>query len=169
MRFLTRASAGLVLVAVGAFLTAGPLSAERDADVVGKVFTLTNSTDPARGNEVVVYDRLEDGTLVFRASFATGGLGSGPAPTSTVFGSPVPATADGLGAQGGLILNGEEQLFAVNAGSNTITSFDIDEDGLLTSRNTVDSGGVFPVSLTFNDGTLFVLNSGAGQLVKVDE
>jgi hypothetical protein len=83
-------------------------------DLAGMVYTMTNSA--VRGNAIVACGRQEDGSLELVDVFPTGGLGSGPAPTSTVFGSPVPATADGLGSQGSLILSADRRfLFAVNA------------------------------------------------------
>lgn len=149
--------------------------------VEGAVFVMTNSTDTSRGNEIVMFNRKADGALDFFASYATGGLGSGPAPTASVFGSPVQATADGLGSQENLILGtrsgGDDddddgdadgqrrQVFAVNAGSNSVTCFVVTRDGL-TSRRTADSGGVFPVSLTFNNGILYVLNAGGAGSIR---
>lgn len=71
----------------------------------GALFVMTNSTDRTRGNEIVMYQRSRDGDLALIGYFPTGRLasgtpqlGSGPAPTSTVFGAPVPATADALGS-----------------------------------------------------------------------
>ncbi len=52
-----------------------------------------------------------------------------------------------------------KRLLAVNAGSNTVTSFVVD-GARLTRLQTVPSGGVFPVSLTAGHDRLFVLNAG---------
>ena len=71
----------------------------------GAVYALTNAPT---GNEVVVWDRADDGSLTPAGSYATGGLGSGA----------------GLGSQGAIILSKDNRwLFAVNAGSNDISSF----------------------------------------------
>jgi hypothetical protein len=72
----------------------------------------------------------------------------------------VVASADGLGSSNSLILSQDNRcLFAVNAGSNTVTSFHVRYSGL--SRVSVaDSRGVFPVSLTEFANTLYVLNAG---------
>lgn len=125
---------------------------------------LTNSTDLARGNEAVMYERHTDGSLAFVSSHAIGGLGSGPAPTSSMFGVPIPATADGIGSQGSPILsrgaNGDgDRLFAVNSGSDSMTCFQITPDDP-SSRNTVSSGGCFPASLTVHGNFLYVLTTG---------
>ena len=139
----------------------------------GALFVMTNSTDRVRGNEVVRYDRSANGDLSLVGYFPTGRLsggepqlGSGPAPTAQIFKLAanlplVVAAADGLGSSNSLILNsGNRCLFAVNAGSNTVSSFRVSHDGLsLTS--VVASRGVFPVSLTEHGNILYVLNSGA--------
>lgn len=137
--------------------------------VAGAVFAMTNATDPGQGNEILVYDRMEDGSLVLSSTVPTGGLGSGPAPTSTVFGINIAATADGIGSQDSLILSDDRRyLFAVNAGSDSVTCFRVRSNAFgtrLSDPVTVDSGGVFPASLAFSNrgagmGVLYVLNAG---------
>lgn len=133
----------------------------------GAVFVMTNSTDRIRGNEIVMYHRDKQGDLALVGSFPTGRLemskpqlGSGPAPTSTVFGAPVPATADALGSSNSLILDDKNRcLFAVNAGSNTVSSFRASRDGLRLV-SVVDSRGTLPVSLAQSNNVLYVLNAG---------
>jgi hypothetical protein len=135
---------------------------------------MTNSTNPVRGNEVAMYDRSEKGDLSLIGFFPTGDLsdnkpqlGSGPAPTAQVFkiasGGALPLVAanlDGLGSSHSLILSRDHQcLFAVNAGSNSLSSFRVQRDGLSLASVT-DSGGIFPVSLTIHQNILFALNSG---------
>ncbi len=157
MRQLISAVSTLPLLAVTALLVAGPATAAH----VGNVYTMTNSTDATLGNEVVVYNRFADGSLKFNMSRATGGAGSGPAPTSTVFGPLIPATADGLGSQNGIIINDKgTKLFAVNAGSDSVTCFPIETDGGLGTPKIADSGGVFPASVAVHFKHLAVLNSG---------
>lgn len=110
-------------------------------DAFGTVYTLTNA---AAGNEVLVYNRSADGSLAFQGSFATGGLGSG----------------SGLGSQTAVILSHNNHwLFAVNAGSNEISSFAVNQDGLELA-DVVNSGGMLPVSLTIYKDWLYVLNAG---------
>jgi 6-phosphogluconolactonase (cycloisomerase 2 family) len=107
----------------------------------GAVFTLTNA---AGGNAVVAFDRADDGALTPAGTYATGGLGSGK----------------GLGSQGALALSSDHRwLFVVNAGSADLSVFAVDRSGLqLTDR--VPSGGDLPISLTYHDDLLYVLNAG---------
>ena len=58
-----------------------------------------------------------------------------------------------------MILDGDD-LYAVNAGSNSITRFSVHRSGLEWEA-TVPSGGTMPISLTVNDHLLYVLNGGA--------
>jgi 6-phosphogluconolactonase (cycloisomerase 2 family) len=112
------------------------------SDAPGAVFAITNA--PA-GNAVVMYARDGDGALTPAGSFPTGGSGTGAS----------------LSSQGAVIVSDDQRfLFAVNAGSNSISSFRIGPDGL-SLADTIGSGGVMPTSLTFHQGLLYVLNAGA--------
>lgn len=114
---------------------------------VGAVYAMT---DAIADNEIVVYDRLLDGTLRFNGAFSTGGHGVGD----------TTAPGDALGSQSPLLLSPDHRwLFAVNAGSDEITSFRVDPDGL-TLVDKVPSGGLFPASLTQHGNLLYVLNAG---------
>ncbi len=107
----------------------------------GAVYILTNSS---AGNAVAIFDRAGDGTLTPAGTVASGGNGSG----------------GGLGNQGAVILSDNERLlFAVNAGSNTVSSFAVEQDGLRLV-DTEPSGGSTPISLTHRRGLLYVLNAG---------
>jgi 6-phosphogluconolactonase (cycloisomerase 2 family) len=107
----------------------------------GVVFTLGNQPG---GNAVLVYDRSAAGTLTPAGSYPTGGLGSG----------------GGLGSQGSVILAAHgHRLFAVNAASNSVTEFKVDKDRLKWVT-TVPSGGSTPISLTYREHVLYVLNAG---------
>ncbi len=110
----------------------------------GNVYVLTNQ--PA-GNSVMVFHRDAAGKLTFVSSVATGANGAGTG-------------ADPLASQGSVVLSGDNRLlFAVNAGSNSISAFAIMGDQL-TSLGTVPSGGTLPVSLTIRDNLLYALNAG---------
>jgi 6-phosphogluconolactonase len=107
------------------------------------VYTLSNQVS---GNAVLDYTRAANGTLTYNNSYATGGTGTG----------------GGLGNQYALVLTeGEDDnvLLAVNAGSNSISSFKITGNGLQL-KSTVSSGGMRPVSITQHDDIVFVLNAG---------
>jgi len=110
-------------------------------DGPGAVYALTNST---AGNAVLAYARGGDGSLTAIGSFTTGGLGNGA----------------GLGSQGAVTVSDDAHwLFAVNAGSNSISSFRIGSSGL-ELVGTVASGGTLPISVAFRRGLLYVLNAG---------
>jgi 6-phosphogluconolactonase (cycloisomerase 2 family) len=113
----------------------------------GAVFVQTN--DP-HGNAIVVYDRTSDGTLTLDSSHATGGKG----------GRAAGSTSDPLASQGSLLFDREQSLlFAVNAGSDSISVFSIDGD-VVALQQVTSSGGEFPVSLAFHGDRLVVLNAG---------
>jgi len=72
------------------------------------VFAMTNSVE---GNQIIAYSRADDGSLIERNHFATGGRGSG-------------GTTDPLGSQGSLTLSQNHSLlFAVNAGTGDLSVF----------------------------------------------
>jgi 6-phosphogluconolactonase len=112
-------------------------------NVSGAVYVLSNS---ASGNQVLVYNRLSDGSLSALGSQATGGNGTGA----------------GLGSQGAVILQesgGNSYLFAVNAGSNDVSVFRVDGNGL-TWIDKVSSHGITPISVSAHADLLYVLNAG---------
>ncbi|WP_035803297.1 lactonase family protein [Kitasatospora mediocidica] len=106
-------------------------------------------TDDPAGNRIVAYHRAQDGRLTAAGSYATGGLGG------VLDGSVV----DHLASQGSLTYDARHALlYAVNAGSNTVTVFSVDGDRL-TQRQIVGSGGRFPVSVAVHDDVVYVLNA----------
>jgi 6-phosphogluconolactonase len=120
----------------------------QDEEAVGAVYTMTNDNT---GNQVVIFNRGEDGTLTRGASISTGGLGSGGA-----------GVLDPLGSQGSITLSSDARwLLAVNAGSNEISVFRVLPNGLLLVDK-VGSGGVFPVSVTVSQDRVYVLNAREG-------
>ena len=124
---------GLALAALGLGASGAPAHSR------GAVYTLTN--DPA-GNAVQVIERARDGSLSAGDEFATGGTGTGT----------------GLGNQGAVVLDGR-LLFAINPGSDSISSFRV-RGQELELLDTDASGGDQPISLTVADGLLYVLNEG---------
>ena len=140
------AYAALLLGAVALYSFGSSASAQSDKQSgangeTGAVFALTNS--PA-GNAVVVFNRGADGTLTPAGSYPTGGVGTGA----------------GLGSQDAVIVSDDRRwLIAVNAGSNSVSSFRIHDTGL-TLIDTKPSGGILPISVTLRGDLLYVLNAG---------
>jgi 6-phosphogluconolactonase len=111
----------------------------------GAVYTMSNGSDR---NAVLIFDRLADGRLVRAGAVSTGGTGTGA----------------GLGNQGGLVLSGNEKwLFAVNAGSHSISVLEVRRRGLRLVE-VQPSGGIRPVSVTEHRGLLYVLNAGSDSI-----
>lgn len=113
---------------------------ERNDNGPGHLYFISNS---AKGNTLIDYRRAANGLLTFDKSYSTGGNGTG----------------GGLGDQGAVILVENEIVLAVNAGSNSISSFKITNQGLIL-KSTVNSGGERPVSITEHNNVVFVLNAG---------
>jgi 6-phosphogluconolactonase (cycloisomerase 2 family) len=146
--------AGAAALVVGTAATANaatpgaPSSSQR---TVGTVFV---QSDNPQANTVVAYDRLQNGTLRQEGVYATGGKGG------VLAGSMV----DHLASQGSLVRSGNT-LFAVNAGSNTVTSFGIVGDRLVRQQS-VSSDGSFPVSVAAHGNQVYVLNARDGGSVQ---
>jgi Lactonase, 7-bladed beta-propeller len=149
MRFISKlARAGALALAATAIL-AGPASAAPSHQRAGALFV---QTDDPSGNTVVAYDRAGDGSLRAAGSYETGGLGG------VLAGSVV----DHLASQGSLAYDRDRRLlYAVNAGSDTITVFSVHGDRL-ERRQVLRSGGSFPVSVTVHDDLVYVLNARDG-------
>jgi hypothetical protein len=104
------------------------------------------------GNQVIAYSRSNEGTLTQVGVYNTGGNGA------KLEGSVVDHTA----SQGALTYDrADNLLFAVNAGSNTVSVLAVFGDRLAL-RQTISSGGKFPVSVTANRGSVYVLNAEEG-------
>jgi 6-phosphogluconolactonase (cycloisomerase 2 family) len=113
-------------------------------------------TDNVSGNQVVAYERAADGALTQSHTYATGGLGG------VLTGSVV----DHLASQGALTYDQRNNLlYAVNAGSNTVSVFSVWGDQL-TLRQVVSSGGSFPVSVAVHGDLVDVLNAENGGTVQ---
>ena len=70
-----------------------------------------------------------------------------------------PSTDDNLASQDSLVVT-DNCLLAVNAGSNTVSSFLIKSATDISLVETVDSGGEIPVSISVNEDLVYVLNVG---------
>jgi 6-phosphogluconolactonase (cycloisomerase 2 family) len=147
-----------VMTAAAVAVIAGPASAavadqHFPGSPGGVVFVQTDNT---AGNQVVAYDRSANGTLHQSGSYATGGLG----------GQTGGSVADHLSSQGSLSYDPQQALlFAVNAGSNTVSVFSVSGDRLRL-RQVIGSGGTFPVSIAVRGHLVYVLNAENGGAVQ---
>lgn len=138
------------VIAAGAASADAPTTPSHDTHDHA-VFVQTNKP---LGNTVVVYDRDRNGQLSLAGEFQTGGLG----------GATAGAPGDALASQGSLTFH-DDLLFAVNAGSNTVTVFRVDGDHLKRLQ-VIWSGGLLPVSVTVRDNLVYVLNAGGAGAVQ---
>jgi 6-phosphogluconolactonase (cycloisomerase 2 family) len=132
-----------IVVALG-FASAALAKDPHPDDNAGAVFVMTNA---ANNNEVIAYSRAENGALREGSRFETGGRGSG-------------GLIDPLESQGSLILSKDHSLlFAVNAGSGTISAFRVNHSRL-SLIDVVPSGGSEPNAVAQYGDLLYVLNTG---------
>jgi len=147
MRQVLRSVAGAALLTAAVAAPAVAAHGGHHPSRGGAVFV---QTDSATGNQILAYQRADDGTLTFLASYATGGNGA------TAQG----ATADPLASQGSLVTaDGGHVLLAVNAGSGSVSVFDV-HGTHLTLRQTIASDGDFPASIAVYHSLVYVLNAG---------
>jgi DNA-binding beta-propeller fold protein YncE len=140
------AAAAVAAAAVATAASPAFATASNPAGRGGAVFVQTDNT---AGNRVVAYHRAADGTLRPAGSYATGGRGG------ILAGSVVDHTA----SQGSLAYDpAHARLYAVNAGSNTISVFGVSGDRLAL-RQVLRSGGTFPVSVAVHGDLVYVLNA----------
>jgi 6-phosphogluconolactonase (cycloisomerase 2 family) len=160
MRYPRRIGAASVLAVTA--LAAGTVLAVPASAATGRgsfgaarhvVFVQTDNTS---GNQVVAYHRAADGTLSFAGIFNTGGLG----------GQLTGSVTDHLASQGSLAYDSAHSLlYAVNAGSNTLTVFVARGDRLFRQQ-VISSGGRFPVSVAVHGNLVYVLNALNGGSVR---
>jgi 6-phosphogluconolactonase (cycloisomerase 2 family) len=122
------------------------------AGPAGQVYTIDNA---ASGNNVLVFNRGSDGSLVASGTYSTSGLGTGSK----------------LASQGAVVLSQDGKwLLVVDAGSNQISVFEI-EGNTLTLTDIESSQGMTPISLTIEINVrgnyvnpidlVYVLNNGS--------
>ena len=147
MRTPIRVAAAAAVAAAAVAAAASPAFAS--ASSPGQPAAVFVQTDNTAGNRVVAYDRAADGTLTPAGSYATGGRGG------ILAGSVVDHTA----SQGSLTYDPRHGLlYAVNAGSDTISVFAVRGDRLAL-REVLSSGGAFPVSVAVHGDLVYVLNA----------
>lgn len=145
---LVGAAAGLCFLSVWVLAASGAGAGTAKVAGVGAVYTQTN--DPA-GNSVVVFNRSARGTLQKREAVSTGGNGS----VQSVGCGPGCAILDSQNAV--VVSQNGKLVFAVNAGSDSVTSFRETPSGL-KRVSTLSSGGDMPESLALHGNLLYVLN-----------
>src|SRR6478735_55622 len=108
-------------------------------------FTLSNA---AAGNRVIVFDRGSGGRLHRVGSVGTGGHGTGV----------------NLGSEGAVALSPDGgRLYAVNAGSNTLSVLGVSGDHVWREQ-VIGSGGSQPISVTASWNRVYVLTAGDGSV-----
>jgi 6-phosphogluconolactonase (cycloisomerase 2 family) len=151
-RYFSRALVALPVAAVGLAVSAvaPPSFAATVASAPDPGRAVFVQTDDLNHNSVVAFARDANGQLHRIGEFLTGGRG----------GVEQDVPLDSLASQDSLTYDRAHQLlFAVNAGSNTVTSFRVAGAHLIRLQ-TVPSGGVFPVSVSAGHDHLYVLNAG---------
>ncbi|MGA5304163.1 lactonase family protein [Nucisporomicrobium flavum] len=153
MSFRIAATTAAVAAAAATALSAPAAAAPAGHRPPGVVFV---QTDEVTGNRIIAYARSADGSLHHTADYPTGGLG----------GVLDGAVVDHLASQGSLTLDrARHLLYAVNAGSNTVTVFGVHGDRL-ERLQVIGSGGEFPVSVAVHGDLVYVLNARAGGSVQ---
>ena len=102
-------------------------------------------TNDATDNEIIVFSRAEDGALAPLGRSSTGGRGTG---------------LPHLASAGSVVLSDDGRwLLVVNAGSDELSLFAVQPDGLRLADR-VGSGGSKPTSVAVSGALVYVLNNG---------
>jgi 6-phosphogluconolactonase len=144
-------TSGTLALSTLAGITLSTLSyaAGASQDGTHSVFVMTND---AESNEVISYERNSYGTLHSPHRFKTDGRGSG-------------GKADPLASQASLTLSQDRQwLFAVNAGSGSLSVFRVDGSALFLTDK-VSTGGAEPTSVAQHGHLVYVLNAAGSSSV----
>jgi 6-phosphogluconolactonase len=133
IRSLTQSAVGVALASRGLTATAHE-----------RRHYIYTSTNAAGDNRVLVFEQRANGALADVNSVSTGGIGLGA----------------NLGSQGALSFSHDGRwLLAVNAASNTVSTFAVDDEQLMLASVT-PSGGTMPISVTSHGHLVYVLNAG---------
>lgn len=110
--------------------------------MVPRVYVQTND---AAENEVIAFTRAQDGTLARLGRYSTAGRGTGE---------------PHLPSQNSVVLTDDGRwLLVVNAGSDEVSLFAVEPDGLRLA-DSVTSGGSTPTSVAVRGSLVYVLNNG---------
>lgn len=100
-------------------------------------------------NTILTYKITGNGSLNLQGTIDAGGNGTGVK----------------LGSQGALVLdNNNEWLYAVNAGSNSVSSYRVHDNGSVSLAHTEYTHGTTPVSVAVHGNLLYVLNRGSDNI-----
>jgi 6-phosphogluconolactonase len=109
---------------------------------MNRVYVQTND---AERNEVIAFDRSDDGRLEPLGKYETGGRGTG---------------RPHLASQSSVVLGDDGSwLLVTNAGSSELSLFRVADEGLRLA-GTIASGGEAPTSVAVRGGIAYVLNNG---------
>lgn len=138
-----------VIAVIGVVAVAATLNVKAQAGSE-TVFVMSNAADR---NEVIAFTQSPDGTFYEHGRYNTGGRGSG-------------GITDPLQSQGSLTLSTDHTLlFAVNAGSGTVSVFRVEGSSLFLVDQ-VASGGSEPLSVAQFGSLVYVLSAaGSGSIV----
>jgi 6-phosphogluconolactonase (cycloisomerase 2 family) len=126
---------------------AAAASAVSPSGISNAVFVATNDQT---GNQILAYSRSSTGALELVHAYSTGGRG----------GALGGAVVDKLASQDSLVYDSAHRLLlAVNAGSNSVTSFSVSGDRL-SHPQVISSHGKFPVSIAAYKNLVYVLDAG---------
>lgn len=155
MRFLARTwlgcaswlATGMTLSAIALSINPSAALADEQHGDRGAVFVQTNDI---HGNAILAYRRSQDGELTAAGRYPTSGLG----------GNEPGAPTDALSSQGSLTYDRQHHLlYAVNAGSDSVSVFDVQRTRLRLTQ-VITSGGHFPSSVAVHHDLVYVMNAG---------
>jgi DNA-binding beta-propeller fold protein YncE len=151
-----KAAVAAATLSAALIVLAAPAGASSNREAHAAENAVFVQTDNPVANKIISYHRWSNGRLTFAHAYFTGGRGG------VLAGSVV----DHLASQGSLTYDGARGLlFAVNAGSDTVSLFEAHGDRL-TRLQIVGSGGRFPVSIAVRGDFVFVLNALRGGSVQ---
>lgn len=147
------------VAAIGAIATLGTATAAaaqgtprngRSSPAPNEEHSVFVQTNDANGNVIAVFAEHPDGRLSLQQTVPTGGLG----------GQAAGSVADRLASQGSLAYDKNDQLlFAVNAGSDTLSVLSVQDDKVSLAQ-VVSTGGQFPASVAVYGDLVYVLDAG---------
>ncbi|MFI4955539.1 MAG: lactonase family protein [Gammaproteobacteria bacterium] len=126
--------------------------------LMNQLYTQTNE----QANVIVHMVRNTDGSLTVQNRIFTGGVGSNGVKFGDATNTSVP---DSLVSQNSIAVSTDHHtLFVVNAGNNTVSTFAIDQvSGNLNLEKINATAGIFPTSLAFANGHLYVSFEGGSE------